>query len=209
MELEKAIRERRSVRVYRDKKVPKKVIRNLIEFATWAPSACNYQNWHFIVVNDENVLKKLYDAGAEHVVLSPVSIFICYDFTKRNITYKDHIQSASAAIQNLLLKAYEEGLGTCWVCDLPKRKAKIKNILKIPWNYDIIAQVNLGHPKHSPKPPSRKSIEEVMSFNEFKKGKSLSRISYYKFLIKKVVKHIKNSFKTHEEFELKQRFWKY
>jgi len=48
-----AIFERRSVRHYKRKQVPKKVLRNILEAARLAPSATNAQPWHFIVITDQ------------------------------------------------------------------------------------------------------------------------------------------------------------
>ncbi|MCD6529164.1 nitroreductase family protein [Candidatus Bathyarchaeota archaeon] len=59
------LKERRSVRKYRRRKVAKEVIERLIEFATWAPSAHNSQPWRFVVVEDFNVKVELAEAMAE------------------------------------------------------------------------------------------------------------------------------------------------
>jgi nitroreductase len=66
----------------------------------------------------------------------------------------------------MLLKAYELGLGTCWVCHLP-REGKVKKILRVPGNLQLIAMVNVGYPDEKPKPSKRKSMSEIMSFNYY------------------------------------------
>ena len=58
----------------------------------------------------------------------------------------DYIQSAAAAIQNMLLTSYSLGIASCWICNLPSSR-EMRPILNIPKNYDVIAYVALGYPK--------------------------------------------------------------
>ena len=64
MELEEAIRGRRSVRVYTDEPVPIEMVRKALEAATWAPSAKNGQQWRFTVLTGESK-RKLIEAIRE------------------------------------------------------------------------------------------------------------------------------------------------
>lgn len=61
------IKQRRSIRKFKDQPVPEAAIRNMIEAATFAPSASNRQPWRFIVVSDKAVLKSLADSVREAV----------------------------------------------------------------------------------------------------------------------------------------------
>ncbi len=53
MELDQALKGRRSIRRYLDKDVPKDLVRQVIEAATFAPSAKNGQQWRFTVLMEE------------------------------------------------------------------------------------------------------------------------------------------------------------
>ena len=89
----------------------------VIEAGMWAPSACNLQNWKFIVIDNQNLKEKLVDWGAAIFIKhAPMAILVLYDNRTANIEYQDHIQSAAAAIQNMLLAAISLELGTCWIC---------------------------------------------------------------------------------------------
>ena len=78
MKLDEAIKGRRSVRIYSDKQIEDKILKQVIEAGTWAPSASNKQLWYFIIINDAEIIKKLFETGAAHILLSPVSIFVLY-----------------------------------------------------------------------------------------------------------------------------------
>ena len=61
-ELEKLIKERRSVRQWIDRPVPDDFIRRGIELATWAPNGGNFQGWHFVAVKNREVIRKMAEA---------------------------------------------------------------------------------------------------------------------------------------------------
>ena len=75
--------------------------------------------------------------GHDLIMKAPLGILVLYrnDVSKNLYEYKDHIQSAGAAIENLLLKATELGLGTCWICKLPTQKKMHKLFNIISWKY--------------------------------------------------------------------------
>jgi nitroreductase len=62
MELEEAIRARRSIRKYEDREVPLDMILKAIELATWAPNNGGFQAWKFFVVRDRDAINKIADA---------------------------------------------------------------------------------------------------------------------------------------------------
>ena len=110
----------------------------------YAPSACNRQAWKFIII-DEKDIKDLIckNFGSNIIENAPAGILVLYrnDVSFNYRLYKDHFQSAAAAIQNILLSAYESGLGTCWVCNLPSPKY-LKKLLNIPKSYEVIAYMS-------------------------------------------------------------------
>jgi len=160
MELMDAIRNRRSVRKYSHRPVSDDVVKQLLEAATWAPSASNSQDWRFIVIQDESTLKKLVQLGTSSFIAgAPMAVLVLYRNTTVNLEYRDFIQSASAAIQNLLLRAHELGLGTCWVNQLPRR-SELRHFFNIPSHYDPVALISLGYYDYTPRPvPRRVPVE--------------------------------------------------
>jgi len=171
MELLKAILGRRSVRKYERREVEKEKLVELLKAATWAPSAGNIQEWRFYVIRDGERRVKMWRAcrnqgqvkGASHLIV------VCFD---RNVAYRSYgkrgeelyaIQDTAAAIQNMMLRAYELGLGTCWVGAFDE--GEVARILELPRNIKPVAVVTVGYPDESPR-SNRLSVEEVARFME-------------------------------------------
>ncbi len=178
MDVMDAIKKRRSVRKFLDKPVEDEKVMRLIEAANWCPTASNMQAYRFIIISDQKLKEELVRiGGASFIKDAPLGILVVYSNETGNIEYQDYIQSASAAIQNILLAACDMGLGTCWICDLPP-KERLRELLGIPKNYDPIAYIALGYYDKLPEPAPRKhDIDELISYNsfDFEAGKQKSR----------------------------------
>lgn len=167
MDFEEVARGRRSIRTYSDKPVPRKVIERLILDASWAPSACNRQLWHFIVVE-----KPLFDRKLRHLcppiaeIDPPVVIFAVYH-RMYNLDHAANIQSIAAAIQNILLSAYNKGLGSLWMADYGPEN-DIKKILNIPKAYTIAAAIALGYSDQDDTVPTRRPLSEMLHFGKIR-----------------------------------------
>lgn len=179
MDVLEAIRGRRAVRDYADKTLSESVIRSLIGEAVWAPSGINLQPWCFFVVDDPALLaacsaeaKALMLGQAEaqremvhmHEMLAsprfnifynaPVLVVIC-STSPDEMALKD----CCLAGQTLMLAAYAQGLGSCWIgfsqawLDTPAAKAK----LGIPAEFRPVAPIILGYPKGSTEATERRA----------------------------------------------------
>ena len=184
MELFKAIYGRRSIRRFIDKDVKPEDIKKIISAATYAPSACNIQGWKFIIIKDKGIKEKLVGKGTiKFIEYAPVGILVLYDNRSENPEYSDYIQSASAAIQNMILAAYSMGIGSCWVCHLPL-KGVLRKLFGIPPDYDPIAYIAMGYYEAEPKVHPRKhSFNQIASFNRFEfKEKKDFKTTIYRFI---------------------------
>jgi nitroreductase len=168
MDVFDAIKNRRSIRTFQEKTVPEELIKRIIEAGQWAPSACNRQDWRFVIVDDPEVKNNLLrETTAYFVNKAPVLILILYCNRTDNLEYKDHLLSGAMAVQNMQLCAYSLGIGSCCVNNLPI-KSRLRSILKIPRYYDPISLLCLGYPKFTPKPLKRKSaLEDIICRNRF------------------------------------------
>jgi nitroreductase len=182
VELDDAIKGRRSIRTYKQESVPMELICKVLEAGTWAPSAKNGQQWRFTVLVGEakKRLTSLFRSelqalsakiGREHMGSSfescrameeaPVLVMI-WNANKSRMLEESSLQSVAAAIQNMLLKAYSLGLGSLWICDIYYASKALAKHLGKPWT--LVAAVSLGWPSQSPSPRPRKSVEEVSEF---------------------------------------------
>jgi len=180
LDLDQALKGRRSIRSYVNKEVSIQLIRQVIEAGTFAPSAKNGQQWRFTVLGGktkadlttvfraelENLSKKI---GRENMGSSfsscaimeqaPIVIMV---WNAGNKGWETETQSVAAAIQNMLLKAHSLGLGSLWVGDIFLADQALTRHLKKPWR--LVAAVVLGWPASTPEPRPRKSVDEVTEF---------------------------------------------
>lgn len=166
MDTLEAIRHRRSIRSYKSKEVEKEKIEKVLEAGRWAPSASNKQPWHFIVVTDEDTRKKLADIHSYggFMAESPVVIVALGDPDRHQ---KYHLCDPHNAIMNMLLAAYDQGLGTCWmgVRDTPYED-KFKEVLEIPDKFRVVCSVSMGYPDEE-KTSNRRPLDEIVSYDMF------------------------------------------
>lgn len=111
------IRERRSIRKYKDIDVLDEHIQMMLEAAMLAPSACNTRPWEFFVVKNAEIKEQLRESSPYMQMLktAPVAIVVCgrpdLQEGRCNAYWP---QDCGAAIQNILLQAKDLGYGTCW-----------------------------------------------------------------------------------------------
>jgi len=166
MELEEAIFTRRSVRKYDvTRSVSENDLKLIISAGIYAPSGVNFQSWKFIIVEDENLKKNFVQPFVKE---ADKLILVTYrnDLTRSN-EFLPHIQSASAAIENMLLMATGLGIGSCWLTGLGS-KAKLEEAFNVPKNCDIIGLVTLGYPVDSDFDESKKSkltLEDIKKYS--------------------------------------------
>ncbi|MFH1786563.1 MAG: nitroreductase family protein [archaeon] len=160
----KTLKGRRSTRKFTPQKVPMQKIEKLIGAAQWAPSACNEQAWKFVVIDDKKIVSRMVDeAGTSTIVRSAPHVIAVY-YKKGN--YPDFIESASAAVQNLILAAEAEGIGSLWVASVGNRK-RIDKILNAPKDFYLVCLVLLGYSAEMPTAPRRADVKQILSLNRF------------------------------------------
>lgn len=139
---------RRSIRKYTSEEVSEKNVQELLKAAMYAPSACNEQPWQFIVIRDGNILKKFAETNPQGRMLNEVSlaILVCGDVTKE-IADGHFVQDCSAATQNILLMAEENGLGGVWLGVYPREQKMIalRELLGIPDHIIPFSMIPIGY----------------------------------------------------------------
>ena len=167
MEVFEAILKRRSVRRFKDSQIPREKIERLKEALIWAPSAGNLQARKFYFVFNEELKEKLAEAALNQDFISeaPLVVVGCCDLEKIS-WYGERgknlytICDVAASIENLMLLATAEGLGSCWVGAFDEEK--VIKILNLPKNERPIVLVPVGLPAQTPKVPPRVKPEEAI-----------------------------------------------
>ena len=187
MLLLEAIRERRSVRAFKDDPVNDEQVSSLIQAAVWAPSPLHQQPWSFVVIRGEAAkakVKQLCLASRQAVVdgggpswagkysfayldQAPVYVAVFFDPKKAGLgaffgQSQGALAAASAAVQNLMLAATEQGLGSLWLTFFdPKAMAQA---LGAPEGLEVAGIIPLGAPAEKPKAPPRKPPKVFTDF---------------------------------------------
>lgn len=108
------LQNRRSIRKFKDQSVEKEKIDAIIKAALMAPSSKRSTPWHFLVIDDKDLLKSVSESrtmGSSFVANAPAAILVLADESKSDVWVED----ASIAATLLILEAHDLGLGTCWV----------------------------------------------------------------------------------------------
>lgn len=161
---------RTSIRDYEARPVEKEKIEKMLRAAMAAPTAMNKQPWHFVVVDQRNVLDALAGANpyAKMLKKAPLAIVVCGNTDKMiEGGGRDFwIQDASAATENLLLAAHAMGLGAVWTGAYPseERCISISKVLSLSDNLIPLNMIVVGYPAEHPQ-PKQKFKEENVSYN--------------------------------------------
>ena len=162
MDVLEAIRNRRSIRRYRDEPVPEDVLGQVLEAGRWAPSSANRQPWEFVVVREEQVRATLADMApfGGFMAEAPVTVAVIIDPQGSNHAVED----GAAASQNILLAAHALGLGSCWIGSYGSSyEDSAKAVLGVPANRRLLSLISLGYAAESPE-VGRKALGEVVSY---------------------------------------------
>ncbi|MFX1293542.1 MAG: nitroreductase family protein [Promethearchaeota archaeon] len=168
MELNKKIRERLSIRKFKDKDVSDELINEILETARWAPSGLNNQPWKFIIIKDSDVKEQIAQQTHYSKIIrnAPISIAVFYD-KGVGYNYVKDVQCCGAAIQNMLLAIHNHDLGGVWLGEILNKRTKVERILAVPKDYELMAVVSLGYPDEKKKQRSRKSLSELTFLNKY------------------------------------------
>ncbi len=169
---------RRSVREFEKREVPLSVTEEIIKESCSAPSARNEQPWHFIIINNETMIRRLSDESKRAILDiidsnpenplktyeemlrmkdfnvfwdAPCVVYIVGPESKRSL----QVDCALAA-SYFMLSAASRGLGTCWVAlGSYIEDPAIRKEIGLPDDYKIVAPLILGYPRVIPEPPPR------------------------------------------------------
>jgi len=191
MDLLKLIKERKTIRKYKNKLIPKQAIDKIIEAGIWGPSVHGFQPWKFIIVRNELRIKEiahllikksqkidiaariLLRSSADVISNSKILIVVCnqQSFSKWASRFKKEygkyaklaeLSAISAAIQNMTLVAHRLRIGHCWL-DAPLFCEKqISKLLNT--RNKLAAILSLGYSDEKSKRSKRKQISQSVSY---------------------------------------------
>ncbi len=172
------LKERRSVRKYKDEKVSHEVIKEIMESTRYAQSWANFQIARYTFVEDEDKINQLATKGVEGFVYNigilkkakSVVVLSCVKgksgkIGEEYVTSKENVWEifdAGIACQTFCLAAFEKGVGTCVMGVINDKE--ISQIVDLPEGETVAALIVYGYPDEQPKPTARKEVDEIIRF---------------------------------------------
>jgi len=164
MDALEAIRERRSVRKFRPDPVERKVLEELVDCGSLAPTAMGKEPWEFVVVTEDEMRERIADMTdyGKFIAQAPACIAVfCRDI-------KYYLEDGCAATENILLAAAALGLGACWAAGDKKGYAdKVRQMLGVPEGYRLVSLLPVGYPVERPARKKKRPLEEVLHWGKF------------------------------------------
>jgi nitroreductase len=150
------ILKRRTIRRFEPKQVPEHLLNKLVNAGRLAPSGANLQPLEFIVVNQAELVNKVFPCLKWAGYIAPAGnppegkrpmAYIIVLINTEIISHGGEVDAA-AAIENMLLTALEDGVGSCWLGSIDRDQ--LRPMLEIPQNYRLDSVIALGYPDESP-----------------------------------------------------------
>jgi nitroreductase len=141
MDVFDAIRTLLAVRKYSDKPVPPDVMRRVVESAHLTASSINLQPWHFVVIEERHTLQQLGSLARTGPYTAQAAFAVAVAYERESVF---GVSDASRAIQNMMLTAWDAGVGSNWVGFGGLEDAA--KLLQIPDSLELLALVPFGYP---------------------------------------------------------------
>lgn len=180
MDWQDLLKNRRSIRNFSDKKVSIKILREILQEASFAPSACNLQPWRFIIIQNADLIKKLSDDSKKNnlqiIKNNPNSFYKRFESAFKNTSYNVFYNASSLifvcavdgpcieqdcalAVSYLMFGATQRQLGTCWIALGDNiQDSNLKKEIGLTDDLKIIAPIIVGYPISIPQTPQREAI---------------------------------------------------
>jgi nitroreductase len=146
MDFKDVVANRKSVRSYSNQAVEEEKLTGILEAARIAPSWANKQCCNYIVVRDKAKIEALAGMFFSWIKEAPIILAACADPKESGVRngMDYYLVDVGISMQQLVLAATSEGLGTCWIGAFDE--AKVKKVLEVPKNVKVIALTPVGYP---------------------------------------------------------------
>jgi nitroreductase len=168
VDVEDAIRGRRTHKAYGPDPVPRQMLDELLELARWAPNHNLTNPWRFRVVGPEALAKLKEAAGPEagpKLDRAPTLVVASYLMSPDDPVQDEEDHSATAAaIYIVLLAAHAHGLVGYWRTPAVLREEAGKRAAGVPQNERVLGLIHLGSPRQDKQPPDRAPSGEYVTY---------------------------------------------
>ena len=168
MDLEEAIRTRRTHKVYAPEPVDRETLDELFELARWAPNHKLTNPWRFRVLGP-NAFERLKAAAEDPIAAAklaraPTLVVVSAAQSGDPVVDEEDICATAAAVYAVLLAAHGRGLAGYWrtpaILVTPAGRAAVS----VPDGERVLGLLHLGYPRQQPKPPERAPLRDVVDY---------------------------------------------
>lgn len=163
-EVIRVIKERRSVREYISKPIPREVLEDIVDCGRLAPSARNLQPWLFVVSTEKQIKEEISKLALYGKFIANAGACISV-FCEKDANHL--VEDGCAATQNMLIAAKAYGIDSCWVAGYERPYSEdIRKLLGVPEKYKLISLISLGY---SDKKVTRdkKTLDEIVRWERY------------------------------------------
>jgi len=139
---------RRSIRKYKNEPVSEEVLNNVLEAGRRSPSATNSQPWHFVIARDQQAKLACSFGGFNRFTGDASFVVVGLYKPSEVIIEKLSLMDVTIALQNMVVAAWVQGVGSCWMGAFDERQ--LKDVLKLPADSRIVGAVAFGIPDENP-----------------------------------------------------------
>jgi len=168
VDVEEAIRSRRTHKVYGAAPVDRATLEALLDLARWAPNHHLTNPWRFRVLGPRALAALKAAAGAEAAAkLDRAPTLVCVSVVQADedpVADEEDLLAAGCATYAILLAAHARGLAAYWRTPAVLRTAEGRAALGIPEGERAIALVHLGPLRQEKAPPERAPAADVVTY---------------------------------------------
>jgi nitroreductase len=168
MELEEAIRTRRTHKAYVPEPLDRETLDELFELARWTPNHHLTNPWRFRVLGPR-ALERLKAAAedpfaAAKLDRTPTLVVVSAVQTGDPVADEEDMLATGVAAYVVLLAAHGRGLGGYWRTPPLLRTAAGRTAVQVPDDERVVGLLHLGHPRQEPRTPERAPVEDVATY---------------------------------------------
>jgi nitroreductase len=156
---------RRSIRRFKNEPVSEEVMNSILEAGRVAPSATNQQPWHFVVARDHKEKEACSFRGFNRFAADAYFVVVGLYRESEVIIEKLSLMDVTIALQNMVVAAWVQGVGSCWMGAFDERK--LRDTMNLPVDSRIVGAVAFGIPDENPSQPAKKPLSETVHFDRW------------------------------------------
>jgi nitroreductase len=167
MELEDAVRTRRTHKAFRSEPVADDTLRELFDLARWAPNHHLTNPWRFRVLGPASLARLKDAAGAEaapKLDRAPTLVAVSVVRSEDPVQAEEDLCAAAVAAYLVLLGAHDRGLAGYWRTPAVLRSEAGREALGVPAEEHLIGLLHLGHGRQEQRAPDRAPAEDVAAW---------------------------------------------